>query len=380
MMIGKWRSDISVSVLVAVLLIVTSSMVTHAQGQMWRVSTVLEGATCWDVDAVDSSRAFIAANYGARGVLFRTTDGGLSWDTLYSVYQQHNAGAIPRILGVVAIDSNRLVMCSDSGLVSSSSDGGRSWRTTQVDTGKHSVTCVAMSTSGLGAAAVRVAPNFLSVTRDGGLTWAREEIPYPPEHPSMGITDVVVVGTNTIVCLAEYGDDRAIVRSTDQGTTWTSWLLSVPGLSRLSAFDSTRYCAVGKVATGERDLQRAIVALTGDGGATWDVIMDSVIADGFGLEDVDFSDERHGLAVGGPNIILRTADGGRTWGRDTSDIGSGVARPWSVCTGPTRGIIVTTFARVAVPVWVTSGVSPTSVPARANGPWLSMRTWSDHIR
>ena len=106
------------------------------------------------------------------------------------------------------------------------------------------------------------------------------------------------------------------LRTVDDGATWTP--VVVPDAAGLDfrdvhAFDSK---AAVLLSIGPGALSR--VYRTDDGGATWTIPYTMRDPAGF-LDAIAFSDPDHGLALGDPIegrfTLLRTADGGRTWGR-----------------------------------------------------------------
>jgi photosystem II stability/assembly factor-like uncharacterized protein len=110
---------------------------------------------------------------------------------------------------------------------------------------------------------------------------------------------VSVVGTGTIFASGDHG---TIVRSTDQGLSWT--LLSTGTAAPLRGIDFTDEntgTAVGDV---------GLILRTTDGGATWvEQHADSALS----LHGVCFTTSLLGTAVGYPAAILRTTNGGTTW-------------------------------------------------------------------
>jgi photosystem II stability/assembly factor-like uncharacterized protein len=104
-------------------------------------------------------------------------------------------------------------------------------------------------------------------------------------------------------------DGGIVGRTRDGGKTWRFQTGVLPGggtrftLNRVHFFDMNRGCAVG--ASG-------IALLTSDGGETWRKTRHGR-SGGDMLTDLQFLDERNGWACG-PASIVRTQDGGETWG------------------------------------------------------------------
>lgn len=104
--------------------------------------------------------------------------------------------------------------------------------------------------------------------------------------------------------LVAVGDRGNVVRSTDQGRTWSQVIVPTRAMLTGVCFaDAQRGWAVG---------HDGIILATADGGKTW-VRQD----DGKDLEtvylDVFFRDAQRGFAVGAYGKFVATSDGGKTW-------------------------------------------------------------------
>ncbi len=127
---------------------------------------------------------------------------------------------------------------------------------------------------------------------------------YPPPQGN-NLNNVGILLPSTAVAVGGYG---AVVKSTDQGATWTlcTPVSSVPALNAVSVLDANTFVAVGGNS----------VARSTNGGYSWS--MTYVGGGGYQqLYDVDFADDLHGIAVGlvasYDGIILTSDDGGITW-------------------------------------------------------------------
>ena len=104
-------------------------------------------------------------------------------------------------------------------------------------------------------------------------------------------------------------DGGIVGRTRDGGRTWSfqSGVLEGAGsrfsLGRVQFLDSLRGVSVGN---------GGIVLRTEDGGASWKPVRYGR-SGGDGLRDVQFVDARNGWAIG-PASLVRTQDGGETWG------------------------------------------------------------------
>jgi photosystem II stability/assembly factor-like uncharacterized protein len=108
------------------------------------------------------------------------------------------------------------------------------------------------------------------------------------------------------------GSKGTVLRTADGGRSWKA--VSVPGMERTDFRDIHAFDALTAVVLG---IDRpARIFRTADGGAHWAEVFNSD-APGIFLDALDFADARSGWAVGDPIdgrfVLLRTADGGRSW-------------------------------------------------------------------
>jgi photosystem II stability/assembly factor-like uncharacterized protein len=156
---------------------------------------------------------------------------------------------------------------------------------------------------------------FVSHTQDGGATWV--ERPIGIEH---SINDIYFVGKNSGFVLA----GGSIFATDDGGHTWKeSYRFSpsefegaTPELYSLRFNGKKRGWVVGSASRGDV-VVNSILAITRDGGATWQVLRAPTKQE---LIHIDFVDEKRGWIVGANGAILHTDDAGETWTRQKSDV------------------------------------------------------------
>ncbi|MEZ5966098.1 MAG: YCF48-related protein [Planctomycetota bacterium] len=270
-------------------------VVTHDGGATWReVRPQGSGVRLWDVEYADDAVALFSGERGTIGVSY---DGGDNWTTL-----QSGAGGITYDLH--ALDVRRAFGAHDFGEIVLTTDGGRRWERIGV-AGFDEFGAL----KGVGFADARVGwacgverlfqgdVGIVSGSTDGGRTW-REQVRVPNfEYRGIAAIDAThafVVGAS----LPAGPQFASVLRTTDGGTSWQQ--VGPPGASLRGVHfrDANTGWAVG------RDIWR-----TDDAGQTWTQQMRA----GAEFTDVDFADANVGWAVGFASQVVRTTDGGATW-------------------------------------------------------------------
>ncbi len=207
--------------------------------------------------------------------LFRSTDGGLTWNSLD---------------GEISDDYTGLAFA----------DVSNGWRTYQ-------------TTGAYGSA-----PPGYAVTTDGGANWEDRQLPPPPETP--GLFDKypycetyqpVLLPPQSIWmlmgCFDYYSPPHVftsyLYASQDGGATWQT--VQLPN-KVMASQDTLLYFDAGHALLLGHDIYRST-----DGGQTWEYLS-SVTWDG----QFSFVDPQHGWAVGHLNDeggLVKTTDGGATW-------------------------------------------------------------------
>lgn len=225
---------------------------------------------------VDRERGWLMVAVGAGAghayiVIFRTTDGGASWERLIDPYSE---------------DSASLHTCCQSGLSFTDSNSG----------------LVPLADNNY----MRIVVNW---TADGGATWTSSFPPPPASAPNLFDRSSCAVSSTAVLppedirlgvrCRVFDGraDENYVYTTGDQGETWT--VTSFPG-GALLFFNAAHGVAL------DRNLYQ-----TDDAGASWTKIK-SVNWDGqfsFVSEDLGWAVARSGDEI----ALVRTADGGRTW-------------------------------------------------------------------
>jgi photosystem II stability/assembly factor-like uncharacterized protein len=155
---------------------------------------------------------------------------------------------------------------------------------------------------------------FFSYTEDGGKSWV--ERPLGIEH---AINDIYFVGKDTGFAVA----GGSIFETTDGGHSFreahkflpAEFDGATPELYSLRFNGKKRGWVVGSASRGDV-ITNSILAITRDGGVTWQVLQAPTRQE---LIHIDVVDEKRAWIVGAGGAILRTDDSGESWIKQASD-------------------------------------------------------------
>lgn len=281
---------------VALLLLMVSASVAGAQ-QGW-VSVKSDGATGKDLNAVyfaDSKRGWVA---GDGGFVSRTTDGGLTWtkqpvatkDSINDIYFRNR--------------TDGYLLAGNS--IFRTDDGGDTWQEIRryfaSDFGGALPELYSVRFSGkkrgwvVGSISSNdvVVDSLVIYTNDGGKSWQRQRVPTKQELIHVDFADEK---RGWIV-----GAGGTIMHTEDGGETWAEQQSNTRAtLYHVDFRDQRTGWVVG---------ERGGILRTTDGGITWIPVEVTIRGT---LLSVQFPDENAGWVVGRGGVILRSDDGGRTW-------------------------------------------------------------------
>ena len=157
---------------------------------------------------------------------------------------------------------------------------------------------------------------FFAHTEDGGVSWAERRI-----GTRAAINDIYFVSQDKGFVLA----GGTIFSTSDGGHVWqeshtfapADFRGGEPELYSLRFDGKKRGWVVGSVSRGDR-VEDSILAITRDGGASWQVLQAPSRQE---LIHIDFVDEKQGWIVGAGGAILHTTDAGESWTRQESKTG-----------------------------------------------------------
>lgn len=249
-------------------------MCTRDGGQSWSKQG-LEGFFNFPVAVyLVNGRVGYLASMGLKGKLYRTDNGGQSWQELTLP-----SGVQTSFFDVFFLDEQKGWAVGGQTLIFTT-DGGAHWNAATLPTlGERRINGIYFTSATVGFAV-------------GGVPGDDEAEPPVAAH------------------------DGFIMKSTDGGATWQMLREGFSGeLFRVVFADANNGWACGGGTAG-------LILHTGDGGANWSE--QTVPAGPYGAADyvagISFADNLHGFATGnigeGTPMVLRTSDGGQSWSID----------------------------------------------------------------
>ena len=169
---------------------------------------------------------------------------------------------------VSVVDANVVYAVGDVGLIYKTTDGGATWESTRGDNSYRDFTAIDMVDAGTGWAVGD--DGLLLYTTDAGATWTAQTHPIA----ATDLNDVAAFDANIAYAV---GDDVYILKTTDAGTTWTP--ITVDSLTETDkdVYTVALGTTAGEVFIGNQSDQNWMVASSNDGGATWTNIGDPAI-------------------------------------------------------------------------------------------------------
>jgi photosystem II stability/assembly factor-like uncharacterized protein len=290
-------------------------------GRTWTGRPSGSDVALYSVHFVDQDVGWVS---GQDGLILHTTNGGKTWDKQESnaFFEDRETGKQSLFLfGIHAIDHDHAWAVGDRSILTSTSDGGKTWTARKIN----------METDLSGGQSLAASdPIFYDVqfvdakhgwivgefgkimyTENGGETWSEQEKTLLEGSNIFDLLDLpTMFGVNMLDAQngLAVGLEGHIARTKDGGKRWSYEEVQVDyplvdPLFSVSAFpDGTAWASgsAGEVVHREAGADTWSRAKLGQDVLTW-------------LRSLSFSDKEHGWMVGGYGLIYRTTDGGKTW-------------------------------------------------------------------
>ena len=254
----------------------------------------------WELNFVDMDHGWFN---GPHGILYRTTDGGMTWE-----YLTHGIGMDIEHIEMLT-DSFGMAL-ADNGYLLRTTNAGRDWSVQKLEvTGQifaRDENLYALDIVDQNFAAAAGPGGTVFKTLDGGLTWL--SIGYPNLPGDFWIEDVEFIDHNVGYLVGSdhsWSSDKGVYMTTNGGLTWTR------------PFDDSALAHVDAVDRQHVWIMHIAGRLhaTRNGGQTWSdtYLPDVYFGDDATIMDMEFLDADTGWVCGWWDYVARTSDGGDTW-------------------------------------------------------------------
>ncbi|HEX8130160.1 MAG TPA: carboxypeptidase regulatory-like domain-containing protein [Pyrinomonadaceae bacterium] len=231
-----------------------------------------------------------------------------NWQKQFSSRRPDMNGAPYEVMGFSAVDKQHVWASHINAKVSRTTDGGLTWNTVNVQIGggnnnhAQDVDFVDTQTGWV----VGGEDNAVLRSTDGGRTFVRQPTGRTTELFGVDALDANTVLAVGFIYASVDGSGAIVLRSRDGGATWAEVTTPFRHHTR-AAFYAVHFInqTTGWVAGSSGN-----VIKTTNGGSTW---TDVSVPTELPLSDVSFADANNGWVVGYGGVIFRTTDGGATW-------------------------------------------------------------------
>ncbi len=224
----------------------------------------------------------IAYCTGDGGFLMKSTDAGLTWESI-------NSNTTLFLDDIFFIDEYNFIAAGYGGTIIKSLDGGISWY--RVISGTwYNLTDIFFINTDVGWIAGR---GTILKTTDGGNSWS--------EISQTWFVDLTAVHFYDLNFGIVIGYGATMYTTTDGGINWTNLNTGYSGFRDMFVRSQMEFFVVG---------DHGLIIKTTDSGNTWNQIYSGTNKS---IRSIDFKDENNGIAVGVDGIILITNDGGENW-------------------------------------------------------------------
>lgn len=245
------------------------------------ISTSNDGGSTWvntplgEITSLSFVSSTIGYAAGDNGVVYKTTDGGNTWNLL-------NTGTTTKMRAVHFYNENIGAAVGELGAIIVTANGGTSWNSVSSGTSVRLMS-VFFNTATTGFAGGR--DGVLRKTTDGGNTWTAVNAGLSDD-----ITSIFFVDANT----GFMAEEENLLKTTDGGNTWTPLVTgNANEINDIYFLNHNEGYVVGAFGT---------IFKTLDGGATWNAENSPTINE---LEGVHFYNPDNGFAVGNLGTVLK---------------------------------------------------------------------------
>ncbi|MEO5931653.1 MAG: YCF48-related protein [Candidatus Kapaibacterium sp.] len=245
-------------------------------------------------------------DFGAR----KTTDGGLSWNTV--TYDSATRNRRVPYTSVAYPTGNLCLIGTRNLFIKRTTNGGETWNNIPCDVmfngDTMQISQISMCDSLHGVAC---AYRVLLKTGDGGASWQHIDFPHQLDTSRFGFRQLICLDPTTYVGAREInGQPYGIFRTEDGGAQWTSTV--VPAAHVICFTDALNGWLAGSDYNSTGGVMADYILRTRDGGRSWSQVYKDT-NNSRGVTAISFADRENGMVTLYNFAVLQTTDGGNSW-------------------------------------------------------------------
>jgi hypothetical protein len=268
---------------------------------------------------VDSTNCYAFTENLAHTIIYKSSDQGDTWYKHYDYDHLSIKDSCYEVFKCFALDNDHIyISYRNRALIEKSNDGGKTFKRItfgNISANKYDKPLdFKMFNSNIGTCLLN---NHLIITKDNWITF--DSIPLG-DYKRAGYP-IFFVDSNNIAMISWFRNDHEFVKYNILHNEWEQY--NVPekpnngeyhkALFEVFFVNDTLGYACGAQDTGEANYARDIIWKTIDKGKHWEIVLNTMHEPEFGLTDISFKNEFHGIAIGSWGKIVETFDGGKTW-------------------------------------------------------------------
>jgi hypothetical protein len=265
---------------------------------------------------LDSNNCFAIGDMNDRIILYNSTNQGQSWSEVFEKYDNQNTEIVNVFNCFMTNTNNIYITYTDRVALELSNDGGKSFRTILFgDLSENEIDLFFDITFYKDYISAGITRNALVYTSDN---WETNSIVTIPDSITSN-DPIYFIDSNNIVFSRVDDHNTDFIKYDIVNKDWTIWSRGSLVEDKYEDFnylqfvnDTLGYGCGGKL-NGIGGQSNDIIWKTTDKGRTWIKLMNQLNYPGFGMRQLSFRNELHGIAVGSWGKIFETTDGGESW-------------------------------------------------------------------
>ena len=265
---------------------------------------------------LDSNSCFAIADLPKNITVYKTINQGLSWQVVFEKNLTTNTG-LRNVFKCFMTDTNNIyITYTDKVALEISNDGGENfqieWFGELSENENDLFFNLAFYTKNISAGVTR---NALIYTSDN---WESHTLVTIPDS-IFSRSPIYFIDSNNIALYRQDFHNIDFVKYDIVNKDWSIWTRGSLAETEFEDMDFIKFVndslgyACGGQFNGIGSQSEDIIWKTKDRGKTWVKLMHQLNEPGFGLNELSFRNENHGIAVGSWGKIFETTDGGDSW-------------------------------------------------------------------